>query len=138
MNFQRKQAAINKFKPMVENQIPKEELKQQIIADEKGYTEDEANEIIEALFEPSGDSNNGNFPPPPPVEVEKVNHNKKYEEFPVKLITKATKDENGQYSDSSFEKTALNPNRTTHITPERAAELNAQSHNTLVRYYEVV
>lgn len=138
MNFQRKQAAINKFKPMVENQIPKEELKQQILADEKAYTEDEANEIIEALYSPDPGENSNSAPGPQQPGEEVVNHNKKYEEFPVKLITKATKDENGQYSDSSFEKTALNPNRTTHITPERAAELNAQSHNTLVRYYEVV
>jgi hypothetical protein len=137
MNFQRKQSAVNKFKPMVENNIPKDQLKTNILADEKAYTEDEANEIIEALLNPSPDVNAGNNEPAATKVEEKVNFNKKYEEFSVELKKGSKLNDDGFYDDTCFEKTKIKPNRTTHITEDRAFELNLQSHNSRVRYYEV-
>jgi len=142
MNILKRDAAVKKFKPMVDNQIPKEDLKTEILADEKGYTEDEANEIIEALFTPDknagADNNNlGNAPEPPIVVEEKVNFNKQYEEFGVELVKGSKLNDEGVYDDSCFEKLKITANRTTNISVERAEMLNAQSHNTKLRYYEV-
>ena len=66
--------------------------------------------------------------------------NRKYEEWKVKPVYEKQRTGNDQSLRNvvvDFKKDAMEPIRTTTISPEKAEILNSQSENTLVRLYEV-
>lgn len=54
MNAQRKKSAVTKYTPQKEQGLTPEELTNLLTQDEKGYTTDEINEIVEAIFNSPG------------------------------------------------------------------------------------
>lgn len=128
MNAKRKEAAIAAFSKLTLGKTP-EEMKELILADAKGYSEDEADEIIEAMRPPSsGNSKKGN------------SSNTLFEEWKVKPVYEDIKDGMGNNIGrklKEFEKDAQKAIRTTSISQERADLLNTQSENTLTRLFPV-
>jgi hypothetical protein len=67
MHHMKLKAAVEKFTPIHSAGTTKEELKGLILADEKGYTEEEAEDILNQFkFEDAGDLPAVQPPPPPP------------------------------------------------------------------------
>jgi hypothetical protein len=127
MNAQRKKSAIAAILPSITKDTHIDEIKEIVLNDEKKYSEDEANEIVQALIAalntPSG-----------PVSI-----NKKYAEWKVKPVYKDVEDGMGKVIGrklTGFDKDAKDPIRYTTISPDKADLLNEQSENTFVRLFE--
>jgi len=124
MNAIRKKAALKVFEPLAVGKTW-EEIKEMVLADEKGYTDEEAVEIAETLT-----AN-------PPKKTESTNV--VFEEWKVKPAYKDIKDGMDNIIGrklTGFEKDAQSPIRKTSISRDRAELLNSQSENTLTRLYE--
>jgi len=119
MNAKRKEAAVKFFTPLIEGKSAFE-AKEFILADEKKYSEAEADEIMAAIATPSASSNII------------------FEEWKVKPVYEDIKDAMGNNLGrklKEFEKDAQKAIRTTSISQERADLLNTQSENTLTRLF---
>jgi len=121
MNAIRKKAALKVFEPLAVGKTW-EEIKEMVLADDKGYTDEEAVEIAETLTaNPPSKSSNTLF-----------------EEWKVKPVYEDIKDAMGNNLGrklKEFEKDAQKAIRTTSISQERADLLNTQSENTLTRLF---
>ncbi|MBP7398178.1 MAG: hypothetical protein KA954_01235 [Chitinophagales bacterium] len=127
MNKQQKAALVVKYKPMQVDGKTIEEVLEAIKADEATPTEKEADEIANLIFTADNTEQPSTL-------------NKKYEEWKVKPVYEDIKDGMGAVIGrklKSFEKDAQKAIRTTSITEDKAAILNSQSENTLVRLFEV-
>jgi len=111
MNVKRKQAAVTKYSPLVEQGTSFEEIGNLLAQDEKGYTVAEINEIRQSLFVsvPAG--------PEAKTKTEKIGH---YEEWrcEIKLIV-----EDGKTADRIPEKVKL-VRKCVKISDEEAETLN--------------
>lgn len=119
MNVQRKKGAVLKYTPLKDLGATDEEIKDALAKDEKQYTPDEVEEIINAISrreEPNKKNKSDK-----PHETDETPLTSVYEEYKV------------EYIDGEFEKGKKI--RETVISPETADALNSQSENTKIRLY---
>lgn len=139
MHHTQLKAAVSKYLPMIEQGTSTEEIMEALALDEKGYSAEDINKIMEALTAPDAGKK-----PDPAKEVKQAEEkpttiNKVYEEWKVKaVVSQKLNLETGEKDRIvTFEKDAQAPIRKTSISPDKAEILNTQSENTLLRLFEV-
>jgi hypothetical protein len=147
MNNFRKQAALAKYAPALQNQ-PIEEIEAMVKADDKAYADDEVKEIMEALKPVDGET------PPKPITELKEGENGGLEVKVTNLpnadgLDKALKSFGSQktYEECKItvtydadSKPVINKGaaiRKVRIEPEVAEQMNRQALNSKLHYYEV-
>lgn len=127
-------SAVAKYLPITGEEARLEAIR----ADEKGYTDEEVQEILSAIaqaLEPTTLTQSDGK-----TKSIRGTLNKTYEEWKVKPLYKDVLDYNDKVVGRKligFEKDAQKAIRVTSITPDKAEILNSQSENTLLRLYEV-
>jgi hypothetical protein len=141
MNHNRKKAAVEKYKPLLDAGATREEILNAIAGDEKAYTPEEVNEIVAAVYgEDTGNSNgseNSGSQDGPGNSEAPATLNKVYEEYRVEPKYDDVTDQLGKVIGkklSGFEK--VKKIRDTSVTPERAKEVNSQSENSGIHLFE--
>lgn len=115
MNHQRKKAAITNYAEAAKDK-PSDQLRADLQADEKAYTEEEIDELMTELY---------------PTTATIAQQKPSYEEWRVALDTKDA----DPSLDKSYNKVKMLRDNVK-IPPEMAARLNSASNSTNSRYYK--
>ncbi len=135
MNANKKKAAVDKYTKLYATGVSVEELTKDIKADEKGYSDDEVAEIIEAITTPAIAPTNTGVAPAPADDPHTM---KWFERHKAKPNFKYRVNEDTGAPErylASIEKLSASPLSTTFIEQRQADELNAQLENSGEYYY---